>query len=1102
MVKNYLKTCMRITTIILAIQTFTATLLIAGVGTAQSINVEVSKANVTTVFKAIEKQTEVKFAYSEAAISDLDQITLSIKNKSLQEALRLLEKQLPLQFKRNGNLIGVNRIEKKSVIPVMKKQAPPDKVIPPKKITGQVTNENDQPLTGVTISVKGSTISTTTNNEGEYVIEVPDENAVLIFSYIGFVTQESIVINQTIINLSLKESVGQLDQVMVQGYGTTTQRLSTGNVSKVTAETITSQPVTNPLQALSGRVAGVQITELNGLPGASMSVQIRGRNSIGASNNPLYIVDGVPFSAEPIGSTQTAGFVYTSPLNSISPNDIESISILKDADATAIYGSRAANGVILITTKKGVGGKTKLDVTFDRGFSKAARTVKPLSTLEYLQLRKDAYANSGITPTATEAPDLFNWGAAVDNNIQDWFIGSAAQLYNAGLSFSGGTNQTKFLISGNFNEQSTLFSGSDRYRRGNLHAKIDHTSANQKLKVSFSAIYGSDNNSIQGSNNSDVISVAQLPPNYPLYAADGNYNWVAGKTNYLALSQAGWKSATDNLNGNVLTSYKIVEGIELKANIGYNKIQSETMMPQPAVSKDPSSATPLGSNSFGNTNLRSFLFEPQVVFSKNLGPGKLTALVGSTIQSRTTTSTGITVSNYYNDLLIETFGAGTITYTNKLTTEYNYLSAFVRLTYNLDDRFIFNGTFRRDGSTRFGPGKQFGNFGSLGAAWLISNEKFIKNKFEWLSFAKVRGSYGSTGSDGIGDYGYLSLYLPGSDYGTMKVINPSQIANTDYQWEVTKKLEFALDLGFWRNKLLLSSAWYRNRSGNQLVTYPLATTTGFSGYTANIPALVQNSGCEFEINSKNIDSKNFSWTTSANLTIPKNILVDFPKIETTGYANTLVVGRSLNSYLGYHFLGIDSQTGITKIEDINNNGTITSNSAYNNAGGDKVYVGTTDAKWFAGLGNTFTYKSFSLDIFLQYTKQEGYNLYYGFNGFSNFGGMYNGWDSYLDYWKSPGSESKLPKPFAQTNVSTTNFAESDQAFSDASFLRLKSISLRYQLPERLLTAAKISRIEVFAQGQNIFTITDFNGYDPENASVGGTTIPLLKTFTFGLRASI
>lgn len=1051
----------------------------------QNLTLRERNISYSKLFFELRKQTGYNVLIESTEFNASKRINADFRNASIDLVMKEIIK---------GNDLDYD-IEEKTVVIKPRERTFIDRLIERFQtidVRGKVVDEAGNGLPGASIKVKGLSKQTTTDANGEFTLSGVADDAVILISYIGFQGKE-VKVAKELGSIKLDVLTNPLDQVKIIGYGTTTQRLSTGNVGKITSETIAQQPVTNALSAMAGRISGVEVIS-NGRPGQGISVKIRGRNSIVAKNNPLYIVDGVPFMTEGTGSELTNSLITISPLNVISPNDIESISVLKDADATSIYGSRAANGVILITTKKGREGKTNYEFKVDRGFNTASRLGQLLSTAQYLQLRKDAFANSGITPTAASAPDLMTWDQNLDNKWQDWYIDKTADMWNASLSVSGGNQQVSYLISGNFHQEGSITSSSDKYRRSNLHVNLGHTSKDNRLNIQFSSIFGADYNYQQS-----VVSfgsVVNAIPNYPIYDAAGNFNWLNGLTNLIASSQGYNKINADNLNLGLNARYKIVGNLEFIANLGYGRNQNEAMRPMPKTFWDPSWG--IGSvNNFGNETIRTSLAEPQLSYSTNFAKGKLSALVGSTIQERESSTRRATVMDFVNDLLIESPTAGTIAGYDGNTIQYKYLSFFGRLSYNWQDKYLINGTLRRDGSSRFGTGNKFGNFGSVGVAWLFGNEQLIKNNLKWLSHGKLRGSYGTTGSDGIGDYAYLSLYSIGTAYGTTQSISPLQIGNTAFQWEATKKLEASLELGLFDDRFLFMGTWYRNRSNNQLVTYPLPATTGFTGYISNLPATVENRGWEFELTSNNINREDFTWNTSINLTLPKNRLVDFPNIALTSYANTYVIGQSLNSYLGYKFDKIDPLTGLAQFIDLNNNAAVSANSMYNGQNGDKTYIGTTDAQWFGGINNSLSWKGLKLDVFFQYSKQKGYNLYYSQNGFGSFGQLQNGWVEYLDYWKSPSSPGTLPKPFASFNTTLSQFSQSDRGFSDASFLRLKTLALSYQFKIR-----GIQRLEIYAQGQNLWTLTKYMGYDPERSAGSSISLPTMKSITFGLKTTL
>lgn len=955
-------------------------------------------------------------------------------------------------------------------------------------IIGMVLSAKDgAPLVSATVKIKNTDIGTITDIHGHFNLSNIDKDAVLVISSIGYIPQEVIAGKAETLTIRLIPSVNQLDETVIMGYGTTTQRLNTGDISTITAKEISEQPVTNVLAALSGRAPGVYVQTQNGLPGGDIQVQIRGRNSIGAGNQPLYVIDGVPYPATPLNSGQgnlIGANGFTSPLNSINPNDIQSIDILKDADATAIYGSRGANGVVLITTKKGKPGKTTFNINIHEGFSKLNMQGRYLNLPEYLELRREAFKNDGVEPTAATAPDLLVWDTTHGTNWQKYLFGRADHVTDVQASLSGGSRNTHFLLSGNFRRTGTIYMGDFHYARAGVHFNFSHTAENGKFSLSLTSSYTADKNNLPKLN---FLSSLSLPPDFPLYDSSGNLNWNGGDNPLAVLKQIN-QAETNNLVSNLTLQYALLKGFDLKVSMGYNQLAMDQLATVPKSSQKPSAYVTNSAN-FGNISVQSYIIEPQINYTKKIGNGRLTALLGSTWQNTINTATYITGTNYVNEALLETIsGAGSISYANNDYREYKYLSVFSRLNYNWKSKYIINGSFRRDGSSRFGPGKQFGNFGAMGIAWLFSNEPFVKNIFPFLSYGKLKSSYGITGNDQITDYQYLSTYSTGSIYEGATTLKPSRITNPDYSWETNKKLEASVELGFLKDKILLSAAWYSNKSSNQLVYYPLPSQTGFTSYQANLPALVRNTGWEFDLHTTNINAAHFLWNTSLNITFSKNKLVSFPGIAGSSYAFSYQVGEDLSIRKGYLFTGVDPKTGVAQFKDVNKDGSL------DNA--DRVVIGKTSPDFYGGLNNTFTYKGIELVIFFQFAKQQNNNLV------TAMAGMNNSFDIVLNRWQKPGDVTNIQKPTATPGTPAytayRNFVFSSITFSDASYVRLKNVSLSYRINSKWSRLIKMNELRIYLEAQNVLTWAVNNRYrlDPE---ISAQSVPPLKTFVMGFQ---
>ncbi len=640
--------------------------------------------------------------------------------------------------------------------------------------------------------------------------------------------------------VGLEISASQLDEVQYIAYGKSSQRFQTGNVASIKAKDIEKNPVNNPMLALQGRVPGLFIEQQSGFTGAGIKVRIQGQNSIANGNSPLYVIDGIPYSNTtpsvsplgPLGNSDevrgglSVGFAGSA-LSFINPADIESIDILKDADATAIYGSRAANGAVLITTKKGKEGKATFDVKVQQGWGKVTRKMDMLNTRQYLDMRYEAFRNDSINWTSpdVDAVDLKFWDTTRFTDWQKVLIGNTAKYSNINTSLSGGNANTNYLISGTYQRETTVFPGNFRDRRGSLHFNLANTLMNKKIKFELSGIYMVDNNEVPAS---DFTSTAiGLQPHAPSpFKPDGSLNWMTDE-----LGQSTWlnpysrlllhyQNKTINLLGNAVISYQIVPGLEIRSSFGYNNLVSDEIYLIPLEATRPERRDPNSRQStFNINNSRTWIVEPHVIFHRNINKGKLDWLLGSTIQEINNTSKGIAGIGYNSDLTLNDIqSAAFIQAGGSKYSQYKYNALFSRLNYIWRDKYIFNFTGRRDGSSRFGRQNQFENFGAIGAAWIFSEENIIKNNI--ITFGKLRGSYGTTGSDNIPDYQFLSLYSAYPSQiayqGTTGSL-PMGLPNPHLQWESTKKLQVGIELGFIQNRLLLNITYARNRSTNSAV---------------------------------------------------------------------------------------------------------------------------------------------------------------------------------------------------------------------------------------------------------------------------------------------
>ncbi|MEE9361612.1 MAG: TonB-dependent receptor [Cellulophaga sp.] len=1055
------------------------------IGQNSTVTIDADKiVTIDEIFEIIKLQTEYKFLYKTGLFDNAPKAQLKKGKIKTSKLLRenLSSKIYRFELQENNTII----VSKKIV------SVPPEDLI---KVTGRVTDEADLPLVGVTVRISGTNKGTTTDFSGKYSIMVDSIESVLVFSSLGFATKEIIVGNQTVLNVIMQEAVSELDEVVLNaGYYKVPKREATGSISRVDAKAIAKQPVSNPLATLHARMPGVQIIQSSGIAGGGFKIKIRGRNSLRREgNDPLVIIDGMPFSTQSANSNFVSGNLFSpsqgaSPLNSINPADIESIEVLKDADATAIYGSRGANGVVLITTKKGKAGKTTLDVNMYSGFSAVTNTMDLMNTEQYLEMRREAYALDNRTISGSSVRDLLLWD---QNRYTDWqeeLIGGTAYTNNIQTSLSGGNENTQFLFSGGYYNETTVFPGDFDYQKISSHLKINHQSSNNKFKFNGSVSYVADKNNNVGA---DFTRTAlSLSPNAPaLYDDAGNLNWENFNENPFRLLEQTYLGKTKNLISNVGLEYELVKGLTLKTNLGYNTVNFDESILIPSTLLNPAfgRGSEFSSIKLNNTARASWIIEPQLSWKKAFGKGVLDLLVGATFQESTSESLVIRGSGFPDNSLITNIkAASNILILDGSNSMYRYTAFFGRINYKYDGKYILNITGRRDGSSRFGTGKQFADFVAVGAAWLFSEENLFKDS-TFLSFGKLRASYGSTGSDQIGDYRYLDSYsLSDANYDGITTLFPTQLFNANFAWEVNKKLEFALDLGLWNDRVLLNTAYYHNRSSNQLVGLPLSRLTGFTSIISNFPATVQNTGFEFELNTINIQKGDFTWKSGFNITIPKNKLIAFPNLEQSDvYRNSLVIGEPINIRKVYEYSGVDPETGVYTFTDFNDDGAINSD--------DQQIIKSLDPEYYGGIFSDFTYKGFQFDFLFQFVKQEGSN--------------------YVPSGVNPGTRNNLPITFFQNRwqvpadratiqryttgrnrdarTGLRNYSFSNRAITDASFMRLKNVSLSYTLSEEWTKGFKT---KLYLQGQNLLTITDYFGLDPETLN---SILPTLKTITLG-----
>jgi TonB-linked SusC/RagA family outer membrane protein len=1016
-------------------------------------------------------------------------------------------------------------------------------------IKGKVIDNKGIALPGASVKIKGTSNGILTNGNGDYAITVPNNNAVLVFSFISYQTEERVVGTNKLINVTLQDNAVSLNDVVVVGYGETKRKLLSTAVSSVNARQLEDRLVATPGEALVGQVSGVQVSQALGDPGAAPVINIRGLGSIGAGNNPLFVVDGYPLNS-------------ADDFNNINPADIETIQVLKDAAAAAIYGSRGGNGIIIVTTKRGKAGTTKFNFTSNTGFANVSKKVAVLNKDQYIDYVKDAFANSGKT-----LPAIYNDPSVLPNT--DW----QNQIFRRGwtqsyaLSASGGTDKVTFNVTGSYYKQTGIIKGTD-FNRYNLRASMD-AQLSKKLKFNFNvapsyaindqtATGGGLNNALIngiGVNPSGVggtvISALLQPPIIPVRQPNGDYSNAtallsgAGQTfsgnpyNPVAvLDLYKDRTTTGRMLANTGLEYQIIKGLRFKSTFGFEAIINNRNWFVPSTLQSDNAPTaninnPLLSNVRARvTQGTNYNYVSENTLNYNTRFGKnhsLTLLAGYSFQKNTYTESSQSGQSgtTTNSIVQNPNDAGIIlgTYAN---TANALISTFGRADYNYKDKYILSGSLRSDGSSRFGLNKQYATFPAVSAAWRVGEESFMKN-VPAISELKLRGSYGVSGNNNIGDYNSQSYatqvnYVFGTGNASPVFgFSPSSLANTDLTWETNKQTDIAIEIGLLSDRIYFSADAYHRVTSNLLLSRGVPAIYGFATSIFTNIGSVENNGLEFSIKTVNLKNK-FKWSTDANISFNQNKVISltddgsFVGYDAAfGYTNSIrvVPGEAMSSFYGYKQIGVykdaadvaasakwasgGSVPGDVKYADINGDGKIDAS--------DIVNIGSPLPKFTYGITNRFDYKSFSLSFLFQgvygnkvLNSSDRYTDYYN--------GSFNVRTNALNRWRSATDQGDGMTPRAAvTNPSSTTVVSTRNIF-DGSYLRLRNINLGYSLTGRALKALNISSARIFISAENVATFTKYFGYNPEvnvwaaspqpRFGVDQGTYPLPRTFSLGL----
>lgn len=1103
------------------IMRLTALLLIVGLTTVAArttgqVTLKERSTPLAKVLKNIQKQQkDYDLTFDQLLLqAKAKPVTVEVNNLPLEAALeKVFEGQDQLTYVINGKIISVK--EKKAIPPAhisMEQQsvAPPP---PPPTVHGRITNEKGEPVAGVNITIKGGKVVGITDNNGEFTLTNVADNAVLVFSAVTVETLEVRLNGRSELAFTLKTKVSELDEIQIVAYGQTSKRLNTGNTFTLTSKDIEKQPINNPILALQGRVAGVTITPANGIAGGGINVQIRGQNFLTlGTNDPLYIVDGVPYTSQLLpglsannilGSDRAGTNQFGSPLSFINPDDIETISVLKDADATSIYGTRAANGAVIITTKKGKIGETKTTINIQEGFGKVPRKIDLMNASQYLSMRREAFKNDNITPGYFDFDVNGTWDTTLVHDWQKELIGGTARYSNYNASVSGGNGNMQYLVGSTYHRETTVFSNQFSDQKGSVHFNLSSSSLNKRFKIQLTGNYQYDNNSLPGVDLTNNIYISPIAPQ--LFNSDGSINWANNSDGVSTFSGnpirpflTPYSKKTNNIIGNLIIGYDILQSLNFSISTGFTKLNSQEtgLYPLSSYADDYKPFAPREAQ-FNNQEIQSWLIEPTLRFSEKIFKGKFEAIAGATINQNSSIGTQLTAQGQNSDATLLNLGSATsIAGITTVNAKYKYVAAFTRLNYNLYNRYIFNVAARRDGSSRFGSNNRFANFGSVGAAWIFTEEKFFKPAATWLSFGKLRASYGTTGSDQIGDYQYLNLYnIVGGNriYQGITTLQPNGLANPYLQWQATNKFELATSLGFLQDKIILEVAYFDNRSSNQLGIYPLPQITGYASLTKNLPIKTQQKGLELSLATTNVKRKDFMWTSAFNITWNSNKLLAYYGLPSPFY----IVGSPFaGSTLLYQAAGINPTTG--QYQFVKADGSLTTSP---NGVTDKTQTISTIPRYYGGLQNTFKWKRLTIDFLFQFSNKTARNNLYNLNlGIPGNMGV-NQPTALLNRWQKPGDVATFQPYTTQFNTfGIDREGTSDAAYSTASYLRLKNASISWDLPLAMVSKIRAQSIRIYAQGQNLFTITKFQGLDPETGSVN--SLPLLRVITFGIHAEL
>jgi TonB-linked SusC/RagA family outer membrane protein len=1118
---NKILNIMRLTVILSLLTIFCAS---AVNGYSQEAEISLNLQNVTLqqALDAVKQQSEYSFWYRNEEVDLNKRLSVHIENQQINNVLDNLLADQGVRY----------TIDDKHII-IYKKAGQPAGNIPErqqdKRITGVITDDTGEPIIGANVLVKGTALGAITDMDGKFTLEVPP-NAILQVSYIGYIAKEVAVGNQSSIYITLEEDSKAIDEVVVIGYGSVKKSNLTGAVSSIKTTELQQTPITSIDQGLVGRASGVQVTQTSGMPGAVASIRVRGSSSLQGGNEPLYVIDGFPvYSGGGFG--ETGGKNQMSGLSTVNPADIESMEILKDASATAIYGARAANGVVLITTKSGKKGRDIVTFESNWGIQHVAKKIDLMDAQEYAALVNEAYTNDGLTPfyNAAQMTEIAKLGKGTD--WQDELFRSAL-TQNYQLSFSGGDEKTSYAISGGYFDQQGIVIHSD-FKRYSLRLNLDR----QLSKTFKVGTHISGSHTISKSPPTDVgdrlgviTGAMKMNPVQSIYGNEetGEYTQtnVPGLLipNPIATAKEQlYNNSTTRILGDVYAEWEFLPDLKAKVSLGTDimYLKANHYTPSGIYQSMGTATATINVNRSVN-----WLNENILTWNKTINDiHSLNVLGGFTIQRNNVETVKASSRGFVNDVMTYNNLGAASTYLapGSSATQWSIISYLGRVNYSLYDRYLFSVNARIDGSSRFGDNNKYGFFPSGSFAWRLSEEEFMEAVRSTISNLKVRTSYGFTGNTEIGVYESLAT-LGNNNWtignGLVSGFYPNRIPNPDLKWERTGQFDIGLDVGFIENRFRITADYYRKKTTDLLYDVAIPNASGYSSMLKNIGS-VENKGFELSLESDNITGA-FNWTTAFNISFNRNKVLELGGEEykemdegdghlKTGSIRRLIVGKPIGVFYGYRFDGIfqneaecAEQTsspspvgvGLRRYKDLDGDGKVDANN-------DREILGDSNPKFFGGLTNTFGYKGIELNVFVQYSYG---NKIFNYNAMElevPTGGQ-NVYKELLNRWTPANPSNEYPK--ASTN---RNLLVSDRFVEDGSYLKLKTLSLSYSFPN--LKFKHIGGLRLYVTGQNLLTWTKYRGYDPEVSYRGASTLeagedfggyPQSRTYMFGVKIDI